>query len=40
MQLSYNLIKNTAALKSSQKTIETNYISKIEDNDIEKEMYL
>lgn len=37
MQLSYNLIKNTSALKSSEKKIETNYISKIEDKDIEKE---
>lgn len=37
MQLSYNLIKNTSALKSSQKTIETNYISRIEAKDIEKE---
>lgn len=37
MQLSYNLIKNTSALKSSEKKIETNYISKIEAKDIEKE---
>lgn len=37
MQLSYNLIKNTSALKSSQKTIATNYISRIEAKDIEKE---
>lgn len=37
MQLSYNLIKNTSALKSSEKKIETNYISKIEAKDIEKD---
>lgn len=37
MQLSYNLIKNKSALKSSQKTIATNYISRIEAKDIEKE---
>ena len=36
MQLSYNLIKNTSTLKSSQKTIETNYISRIEAKDIDK----
>lgn len=30
MQLSYNLIKNTTALKSSHKLIETNYSTKIE----------
>lgn len=36
MQLSYNLIKNTTALKSSHKRIETNYVTKIEAEEVEK----
>ncbi|MBE6055153.1 MAG: flagellar biosynthesis/type III secretory pathway-like protein [Clostridium sartagoforme] len=37
MQLSYNLIKNSSALKSSKKVIETSYISKVEEKEKEKE---
>ena len=37
MQSSYNLIKNSSALKSSKKNIQTNYISKNIDKDIEEE---
>ena len=37
MQLSYKLIKNTSALKSSHKVIETNYVSKVESEELEKE---
>lgn len=36
MQLSYNLIKNKAALTSSKKQIETNYIRKRTDKDEDK----
>lgn len=37
MQLSYNLIKNSYALKSSKRIIETSYISKNEIEEIEVE---